>query len=244
MRNGARNDAKEVSMNENLLTSSLTMDATMNSLANDATNEATTNQPTASSTDAQNDSHEGVETSQEPSTSSSLNEVSTLRQNVSETAKDLRARLELVRGRRQLKAEQAADEQEVRAAREERSRKVLQENADTLDETRVVLDNLVNHFQSISSRYNRTQTNHVTRRAEERGGDGGSSGRSGCGGGEEPRAVRSLDEVGLSSLPHVEKAWWRSPRSSWRTSSVTARLSRRIDRWWLQEWFLTTSVRR
>ena len=96
--------------------------------------------------------------STEPKESSSLNEVSTLRQSVSETAKDLRSRLELVRGRRQLKAEQAADEQEVRAAREERSRKVLQENADMLDETRVVLDNLVNHFQSISSRYNRKFT--------------------------------------------------------------------------------------
>ena len=181
--------------------------------------------------------------STEPKESSSLNEVSTLRQSVSETAKDLRSRLELVRGRRQLKAEQAADEQEVRAAREERSRKVLQENADMLDETRVVLDNLVNHFQSISSRYNRKFTRAVTIRAEERRGDRRNAGRHRRGGREEPGAVRGADEVDLREVTHAERVWWRSRRSSWRTSSVIAPSSLPTVRWWPRRGTLTPSVR-
>lgn len=181
--------------------------------------------------------------STEPKESSSLNEVSTLRQSVSETAKDLRSRLELVRGRRQLKAEQAADEQEVRAAREERSRKVLQENADMLDETRVVLDNLVNHFQSISSRYNRKFTRAMTVRAEERRGDRRNAGRHRRGGREEPGAVRGADEVDLREVTHAERVWWRSRRSSWRTSSVIAPSSLPTARWWSRRGTLTPSVR-
>lgn len=181
--------------------------------------------------------------STEPKESSSLNEVSTLRQSVSETAKDLRSRLELVRGRRQLKAEQAADEQEVRAAREERSRKVLQENADMLDETRVVLDNLVNHFQSISSRYNRKFTRAMTVRAEERRGDRRNAGRHRRGGREEPGAVRGADEVDLREVTHAEMVWWRSRRSSWRTSSVIAPSSLPTARWWSRRGTLTPSVR-
>ena len=181
--------------------------------------------------------------STEPRESSSLNEVSTLRQSVSETAKDLRSRLELVRGRRQLKAEQAADEQEVRAAREERSRKVLQENADMLDETRVVLDNLVNHFQSISSRYNRKFTRAMTVRAEERRGDRRNAGRHRRGGREEPGAVRGADEVDLREVTHAERVWWRSRRSSWRTSSVIAPSSLPTARWWSRRGTLTPSVR-
>ena len=223
-----------------------TMNATVNAIAdsNPSTNPPSNATPSA---DAQTESlgaTQAAETPQKASSASSLNEVSTLRQNVSETAKDLRARLELVRGRRQLKVEQAADEQEVRAAREERSRKVLQENADTLDETRVILDNLVNHFQSISSRYNRSRTSHVTHRAEERGGDGGNSRRSGGGGCEEPGAIRGFDEAGVSSPPDVERAWWRSRRSSWRTLSATASWSRRIARWWARGGSLTPSARR
>lgn len=181
--------------------------------------------------------------STEPKESSSLNEVSTLRQSVSETAKDLRSRLELVRGRRQLKAEQAADEQEVRAAREERSRKVLQENADMLDETRVVLDNLVNHFQSISSRYNRKFTRAMTVRAEERRGDRRNAGRHRRGGREEPGAVRGADEVDLREVTHAERVWWRSRRSSWRTSSVIAPSSLPTARWWPRRGTLTPSMR-
>lgn len=181
--------------------------------------------------------------STEPKESSSLNEVSTLRQSVSETAKDLRSRLELVRGRRQLKAEQAADEQEVRAAREERSRKVLQENADMLDETRVVLDNLVNHFQSISSRYNRKFTRAMTVRAEERRGDRRNAGRHRRGGREEPGAVRGADEVDLREVTHAERVWWRSRRSSWRTSSVIAPSSLPTARWWSRRGTLTPSMR-
>ena len=181
--------------------------------------------------------------STEPKESSSLNEVSTLRQSVSETAKDLRSRLELVRGRRQLKAEQAVDEQEVRAAREERSRKVLQENADMLDETRVVLDNLVNHFQSISSRYNRKFTRAMTVRAEERRGDRRNAGRHRRGGREEPGAVRGADEVDLREVTHAERVWWRSRRSSWRTSSVIAPSSLPTVRWWPRRGTLTPSVR-
>ena len=181
--------------------------------------------------------------STEPKESSSLNEVSTLRQSVSETAKDLRSRLELVRGRRQLKAEQAVDEQEVRAAREERSRKVLQENADMLDETRVVLDNLVNHFQSISSRYNRKFTRAMTVRAEERRGDRRNAGRHRRGGREEPGAVRGADEVDLREVTHAERVWWRSRRSSWRTSSVIAPSSLPTARWWSRRGTLTPSVR-
>lgn len=206
---------------------------TMNQSTNQSTNPSpsttTTPPPQADST--------------EPKESSSLNEVSTLRQSVSETAKDLRSRLELVRGRRQLKAEQAADEQEVRAAREERSRKVLQENADMLDETRVVLDNLVNHFQSISSRYNRKFTRAMTVRAEERRGDRRNAGRHRRGGREEPGAVRGADEVDLREVTHAERVWWRSRRSSWRTSSVIAPSSLPTARWWSRRGTLTPSVR-
>ena len=65
--------------------------------------------------------------------------------------------VQLVRGRKQLKQEQMEDEKEVRAAREARTQNVLKESSERLDETRLVLDNLVNHFQSISSRYNREE---------------------------------------------------------------------------------------
>lgn len=215
----------------------------------DTMNQSTTQSTNQSTTQSTNPSPSTTTTpppqtdSTEPKESSSLNEVSTLRQSVSETAKDLRSRLELVRGRRQLKAEQAADEQEVRAAREERSRKVLQENADMLDETRVVLDNLVNHFQSISSRYNRKFTRAMTVRAEERRGDRRNAGRHRRGGREEPGAVRGADEVDLREVTHAERVWWRSRRSSWRTSSVIAPSSLPTARWWSRRGTLTPSVR-
>ena len=215
----------------------------------DTMNQSTTQSTTPSMNQSTNPSPSTTTTpppqadSTEPKESSSLNEVSTLRQSVSETAKDLRSRLELVRGRRQLKAEQAADEQEVRAAREERSRKVLQENADMLDETRVVLDNLVNHFQSISSRYNRKFTRAMTVRAEERRGDRRNAGRHRRGGREEPGAVRGADEVDLREVTHAEMVWWRSRRSSWRTSSVIAPSSLPTARWWSRRGTLTPSVR-
>ena len=215
----------------------------------DTMNQSTTQSNTPSMNQSTNPSPSTTTTpppqadSTEPKESSSLNEVSTLRQSVSETAKDLRSRLELVRGRRQLKAEQAADEQEVRAAREERSRKVLQENADMLDETRVVLDNLVNHFQSISSRYNRKFTRAMTVRAEERRGDRRNAGRHRRGGREEPGAVRGADEVDLREVTHAERVWWRSRRSSWRTSSVIAPSSLPTARWWSRRGTLTPSVR-
>ena len=224
----------------------------MNGMVNesvDTMNQSTTQSTTPSMNQSTNPSPSTTTTpppqadSTEPKESSSLNEVSTLRQSVSETAKDLRSRLELVRGRRQLKAEQAADEQEVRAAREERSRKVLQENADMLDETRVVLDNLVNHFQSISSRYNRKFTRAMTVRAEERRGDRRNAGRHRRGGREEPGAVRGADEVDLREVTHAERVWWRSRRSSWRTSSVIAPSSLPTARWWSRRGTLTPSVR-
>lgn len=222
---------------------------TMNQSTTQSTNQSTNQSTTQSTTQSTNPSPSTTTTpppqadSTEPKESSSLNEVSTLRQSVSETAKDLRSRLELVRGRRQLKAEQAADEQEVRAAREERSRKVLQENADMLDETRVVLDNLVNHFQSISSRYNRKFTRAMTVRAEERRGDRRNAGRHRRGGREEPGAVRGADEVDLREVTHAERVWWRSRRSSWRTSSVIAPSSLPTARWWPRRGTLTPSVR-
>lgn len=67
-----------------------------------------------------------------------------------------------------------------------------------LDETRVVLDNLVNHFQSISSRYNRKFTRAMTVRAEERRGDRRNAGRHRRGGREEPGAVRGAERSGLA----------------------------------------------
>ena len=224
--NQSTNQSTTPSMNQSTNQSTT---PSMNQSTNPSPSTTTTPPPQADST--------------EPKESSSLNEVSTLRQSVSETAKDLRSRLELVRGRRQLKAEQAADEQEVRAAREERSRKVLQENADMLDETRVVLDNLVNHFQSISSRYNRKFTRAMTVRAEERRGDRRNAGRHRRGGREEPGAVRGADEVDLREVTHAERVWWRSRRSSWRTSSVIAPSSLPTARWWSRRGTLTPSVR-
>lgn len=80
-----------------------------------------------------------------------------MRDVVSNQVKDLKGRVQLVRGRKQLKQEQMEDEKEVRAAREARTQNVLKESSERLDETRLVLDNLVNHFQSISSRYNREE---------------------------------------------------------------------------------------
>ena len=82
-------------------------------------------------------------------------EIIRLRDVVSNQVKDLKSRVQLVRGRKQLKQEQMEDEKEVRTAREVRTQNVLKESSERLDETRLVLDNLVNHFQSISSRYNR-----------------------------------------------------------------------------------------
>lgn len=235
-----RRQAKEekgVAMNGMVNESVDTMNQSTTQSTNPSMNQSTNPSPSTTTTPPpQADSTE-------PKESSSLNEVSTLRQSVSETAKDLRSRLELVRGRRQLKAEQAADEQEVRAAREERSRKVLQENADMLDETRVVLDNLVNHFQSISSRYNRKFTRAMTVRAEERRGDRRNAGRHRRGGREEPGAVRGADEVDLREVTHAERVWWRSRRSSWRTSSVIAPSSLPTVRWWPRRGTLTPSVR-
>ena len=84
-------------------------------------------------------------------------EIIRLRDVVSNQVKDLKGRVQLVRGRKQLKQEQMEDEKEVRAAREARTQNVLKESSERLDETRLVLDNLVNHFQSISSRYNREE---------------------------------------------------------------------------------------
>lgn len=82
-------------------------------------------------------------------------EIIRLRDVVSNQVKDLKGRVQLVRGRKQLKKEQMEDEKEVRAAREAKAQSVLLESSERLDEARVVLDNLVNHFQAISSRYNR-----------------------------------------------------------------------------------------
>ena len=73
---------------------------------------------------------------------------------VTEEAKAFRQKMNIVRDRRQLKAEQEADEREARAASEARLEKRMNDYALSVDEAKMVLDNLVTHFQGLSSRYN------------------------------------------------------------------------------------------
>ena len=81
-------------------------------------------------------------------------EVIKLMTTVTEEAKAFRQKMNIVRDRRQLKAEQEADEREARAASEARLEKRMNDYALSVDEAKMVLDNLVTHFQGLSSRYN------------------------------------------------------------------------------------------
>ena len=73
---------------------------------------------------------------------------------VTEDSKQFRQQLGIVKDRRQLKAEQKVDEEEARQVRNAKMEKKMSEYNATVDEARVLLDNLVTHFQSLSSRYN------------------------------------------------------------------------------------------
>ena len=81
-------------------------------------------------------------------------EVIKLMTTVTEEAKAFRQKMNIVRDRRQLKAEQEADEREARAASEARLEKRMNDYALSVDEAKMVLDNLVTHFQGLGSRYN------------------------------------------------------------------------------------------
>ena len=81
-------------------------------------------------------------------------EIIKLMKTVTEDSKQFRQKLGIVKDRRQLKAEQKADEEEARQMRNAKMEKKMSEYNATVDEARVLLDNLVTHFQSLSSRYN------------------------------------------------------------------------------------------
>lgn len=81
-------------------------------------------------------------------------EIIKLMKTVTEDSKQFRQKLGIVKDRRQLKAEQKVDEEEARQMRNAKMEKKMSEYNATVDEARVLLDNLVTHFQSLSSRYN------------------------------------------------------------------------------------------
>ena len=85
---------------------------------------------------------------------------------VTTAAKELRQRVTLARDRRALRAEQEADEAAVKKARETRLAGILEANKAAVDEAEILLDNLVSHFQSLSSRNNRTRGERMRGRAE------------------------------------------------------------------------------
>lgn len=93
-------------------------------------------------------------------------EIAQLGKVVTTAAKELRQRVTLARDRRALRAEQEADETAVRKARESRLAGILEANKAAVDEAEILLDNLVSHFQSLSSRNNRTRGEEVRGRAE------------------------------------------------------------------------------
>lgn len=81
-------------------------------------------------------------------------EIIKLMKTVTEDSKQFRQKLGIVKDRRQLKAEQKVDEEEARQMRNAKMEKKMSEYNAAVDEARVLLDNLVTHFQSLSSRYN------------------------------------------------------------------------------------------
>lgn len=81
-------------------------------------------------------------------------EIIKLMKTVTEEGKQFRQKLGIVKDRRQLKAEQKVDEEEARQIRNAKMEKKMGEYNATVDEARVLLDNLVTHFQGLSSRYN------------------------------------------------------------------------------------------
>lgn len=81
-------------------------------------------------------------------------EIIKLMKTVTEDSKQFRKKMSIVKDRRQLKAEQKEDEAQARQARNAKMEKRMSEYGATVDEARVLLDNLVTHFQGLSSRYN------------------------------------------------------------------------------------------
>ena len=77
---------------------------------------------------------------------------------VTTAAKELRQRVTLVEDRRKLRHEQEEDENEVKKARDSRIHDILETNKTAVDEAEILLDNVVSHFQSLSSRSNRSNT--------------------------------------------------------------------------------------
>ena len=81
-------------------------------------------------------------------------EIIKLMKTVTEDSKQFRKKMGIVKDRRQLKAEQKWDEEQARQARNAKMEKRMSEYGVAVDEARVLLDNLVTHFQGLSSRYN------------------------------------------------------------------------------------------
>lgn len=106
-------------------------------------------------------------------------EIAQLGKTVGTAVKELRQRVTLARDRRALRAEQEADETAVKEARDLRVGGILEANQAAVDEAEILLDNLVTHFQSLSSRHNRTRGERMRGRAEGdvRGGGEQCSGR-------------------------------------------------------------------
>lgn len=73
---------------------------------------------------------------------------------VTESSKLYRQRLSLVTERRALRKEEDEDERDVKEAREQRLQKLMSDNSLAVDESRMILDNLVCNYQSLSSRFN------------------------------------------------------------------------------------------
>ena len=80
-------------------------------------------------------------------------------------AKELRQRVTLARDRRALRVEQESDETAVKKARDDRIGGILESTKSAVDEAEILLDNVVSHFQSLSSRNNRRSRCEVVRRA-------------------------------------------------------------------------------
>lgn len=73
---------------------------------------------------------------------------------VTESSKLYRQRKTMVTERRALRKEEDEDEKDVKEARDRRLQGMLNDNTLAVDESKMTLDNLVCHFQNLSSRYN------------------------------------------------------------------------------------------
>lgn len=73
---------------------------------------------------------------------------------VTESSKNYRQRMVMVSERRKLREEEDEDVKYVKEAREQRLQNLLNENTNAVDESKMVLDNLVCNFQNLSSRFN------------------------------------------------------------------------------------------